>query len=389
MRPRTLSASSLQVADTCLARYKAENIEYTPSDDSDKVAANIGTACHGALEQYVKAVYMDKSMEPGFELLIAFYTASYLETFDVVEYNTPEYKDGFAMLKTWFERTDLSTVTVVSVETKTRFPVPTSIGDIPLTYICDRIDTWEENGRIIVRVVDYKTIRAYLSPEEVRRKLQARIYDLMMRVQFKGQRVDEFQVVFDLLRHDQVGVIFSAEEAAECWNGIKARAERIIATPDANPPETLNPDCPYCVRKLQCKTLAKNIAGGGVFSIADIQEAAAKREQMAAQAKGLEMALKELDKYILAYAQQNETLGFVTDDGGYKVTISARKTRSVDAARAADILGPDLMKRYGKLNVGDIDSLMSDGTITAEQATQLRATISTSVGAPTVKVVKK
>lgn len=388
MRPLTISASSLNTADLCLARYQAENILFTPSG-ANRTAANIGTACHGALEHYVATVYMKKEQAASFGLLQELYDASFKETFDTVEASGPEYEDGLSQLKTWYLRTDLSDVQVLSVETKTRFPIPTSAGDIPFTYICDRIDLiTEPNGKRIIRVVDYKTIRAFLSHDEVRDKLQARVYDLMMRIQFKDQNIDEYQVVFDLLRHEPVGVVFTREEAELTYKAIIARAERILATPDDNPPETLNQECPYCVRKTQCKAMRKNIAGGGLFSIPNIEAAVEMREQLDSQARGLKSTLEELDSYIIEYSKQNEALNFVTEND-YRVVVSARKTRDVNNATAASILGPELMKRYGKLGVGDIDNIIKDGLVTPEQAEQLKKAIGFKLSAPSIKVTKK
>lgn len=389
MIPRTVSASALQVADLCLARYKAENIEYTPTDESEKVAANVGTSCHYALEKYVEIVYMKKAMEPSLELLLQFFHVGYLETFDTVEFDTPEYKDGVAMLKKWYARTDLSDVTVVSVETKTRFPMETSVGFIPLTYIWDRCDIFIDpaTGKKVCRVVDYKSIRAQLGHEEVRGKLQARIYDVMARIQFRDQGIEEFQVVFDLLRHEPVGVIFSREEAEATWNGVLARIERIIATPDDKAPETLNAECPYCVRKMACNTLRRNIAGGGVFSIGNIDTAVARRYELGSQLAGIKAALDELDSYILKHAEMENELTFDVD--ALHVAISASRRRTVDATIAADVLGPELMARYGKLNVGDIDKLIEEGNLTAEQVTELRRSITFSLSAPSVKITPK
>jgi len=387
VHPKTISASALNTADMCLARYQAENILFTPTN-ADKSAANVGTACHAALENYVRIVYMERAQKPSFDLLGTLYDVAFKKTFDTVEASGPLFDDGFDLLKRWFLRTDLSDVTVVSVEKKTRFPIPTSQGDIPFTYIVDRVDLIQEGDRKILRIVDYKTIRAFLSHDDVREKLQARVYDLMMRIEWKGQGIDEFQVVFDLLRHEQVGVIFSAEEAKEAYYGIIARAERILATPDENPPETLNPECPYCVRKTQCRALRKNIQGGGLFSIPDIDAAVGMRHELDSQSKGLKSAMEELDSYIIEYSKQNDALTFTTDDD-HRVTISARKTRDVNNTTAASILGPELMKRYGKIGVGDIDQIIRDELVDAETAEKLRKAIGFKLSAPSIKITKK
>lgn len=384
MRPKTISASSLNTADGCLARYKAENIEFTPSPDL-KVAANIGTSVHGALENYVRHVYMERKVEASLDLLLMYYRASYLETFDTVEHDTDEYRDGEELVKKWYDRTDLSGVEILSVEQKRRMPVPSSVGDIPLTYIWDRCDFFEEGGKRIIRIVDYKTIRANLSPDGVRELLQARIYDLAARAQFKDAEIDEFHVVFDLLRHEQVGVIFSRDEAASTWAAVKARLERILAADNDNPPETLNADCAYCVRKNNCKTLQKNMHGEGIFSIQDISEVARLRSQLDYQSKGLTKAIEELDSRLIAHARNEDVLMFNTDDG-HKVSINASKRRTVDARAAAKAIGPEKMAEIGKLNLKDIDKLIESGELTDEQNTLLARSMSYTVSNESVKI---
>lgn len=385
MIPKTISASSLQVADGCLARYHAENILFTNGPDT-KDAARLGTACHFALEKYVEAVYMNKSQEPNLDLLIMFYNVGFVEQFSHEEVGNALFKDGDVMLRDWFQRTDLTGREIISVEKKTRYPVPSSQGDIPLTYIWDRCDRYVEDGRTIVEVVDYKTIRANVTPEELRTKLQARIYGLMARVQFKGQQVDEFRVTFDLLRYGRVTVSFDAEEDAATWRGVLARLERILATPADRAPRTINADCGYCVIKAQCPAIRKNIDAGGFFSIDDIRVASERRFEAAAQIKALEGALAELDTFILRYAQDEDLDSF--EEGEYAVKVGMRRTRTIDPKMAARILGDATFARYGKLGISDIDKLLKGDDISPEQKVQLRDAIGIAIGKASVSVTR-
>ena len=385
MIPKTISASSLQVADGCLARFHAENIEFTPSP-APKTAANVGTSCHGALEKYVEICYMSRTAEPTLDLLLALYRISYLNTFDTVEHDTPEYRDGEQMLKRWFERTSFEGITVVSVEQKRRIPVPSSVGDIPLSYIWDRCDIFYEDGKKILRIVDYKTIQALLSPDRLRGMLQPRIYDLAARTQFKDQGIDEFQVVFDLLRHEPVGLTFSRDEAVATWQAIKDRLERIIAADEDNPPETLNPDCPYCVRKAHCKALRRNVKGEGIFSLDDIDEVARIRREMEYQSKGLATAIKELDERLLAVAREHQVLAYLVEDGEWQVNVTAQRRRNVDNRIVAGIIGPEIMAEFGKLNVTDVDKLIASGRLTDDQVAGIRRAMGYSVCEESIKI---
>src|SRR3954467_5007859 len=153
MRPKSISASSLNVADLCLARYKAEHIDRGRGMSGN--AASLGTSVHGALEMYVKNCIMETTFPQTINQLLEFFRISYMTYFSS-DLETEEYLDGVQMLKAWHKRTDFSQFTVVSTEVKTSFPVPTTIGPLPFNYIWDRFD---QIGPREYRVVDYKTNR--------------------------------------------------------------------------------------------------------------------------------------------------------------------------------------------------------------------------------------
>jgi len=351
--------------------------------------ADLGTACHDALERYVRDVYMKKIAPASWELLFSYYKESYKEIFATVVIKGPVFEDGKAMLKSWFGRTDLSDVQVLSVEEKHRFPLVTSIGEIPISYILDRLDYFERDGKKIIRVVDYKTIRKNISSDELRRMIQSRLYDLMIRIQYKGWDFDEVHVVFDLLRHDPVGVIFDRSDTIETYEWLRAEAERIIAAPDDNPPETLNAECNYCVRKVQCKTLQRNIAGGGIFTVTDVSHAASLREQAESQIKALESLKAELDEFLLTFGEQNDLIKWRDPNDQYEIQLSAQARRGIsDTKRAAEILGAELMGEIGKINIGEIDKLLKSEEITEDQKVALRRLITRNVGELKVKVNK-
>jgi hypothetical protein len=138
MKPRTLSASAIGVAEKCLLRYKAEQIDRVP--DIDKDAARAGSAVHGALELFVTMVYINKTHQRELKLLIELYGMSFLKTFGYLDHTSEIYVEGVEMLDKWYERDHLANRQVLSCEIKKSFPIKTSIGDIPFNYILDRFD---------------------------------------------------------------------------------------------------------------------------------------------------------------------------------------------------------------------------------------------------------
>lgn len=387
MQLRTISATSLQAFEECPARWLAENSKYTPRSGGNG-PANTGTACHYACEHYVQAVYVKKTHEPSLELLIMFYKIGFEEAFGSADFSIPEYKDGKQMLENWYNRTDLSDVTILSTEKKDYIEIKTSDGIKKYNYIWDRCDLIERDGKRIIRIVDYKSVRAYISNEDLKHKIQARMYAMGAAIQFKDDNIDEIWVVFDLFRFgDPVEVTFSWEENRETWSWIKKTAERIIATPDTNTPETLGPGCVWCVRKTTCKTLRKNIDGGGVFALLEGEELLKARLELESVQKAAGYALRDLDELIMRQAQEAD----VTDmsEGLYDMKFTSRKTRFVDNEEAAFILGPTMMSQIGKVGMTQIDSLLKGDELTAEQKSQLKGIIRTTQSDPKPKITKR
>lgn len=388
MIPRSLSASSLQVAQGCLARWKAEYLNRGGGFSNS--AASVGTSFHYAAEKFVEAVYLKQEFGwDQIKKLEKFYMEGYVETFGNANFRSAEYKDGWDLCKKWHKRTDLSTVhEIVSVEKYMTFPIPTSIGEVPFNYIMDRFDILEvdENGEpTVIRVVDYKTIRIPITPEELRDKIQAKAYAVMARIQFP--KVRQIWVQFDLVRHDTVSVVFDYDDCVAIWNEIVAEAERIIATPESNTPETLNMDCRYCSRAPICKTLNKSIEVGSILGMS-IDDIASKKLQVQYQLKGLTALEARLDEALLGEAVNQDALEYDTADALVEIKRSRmRKIR--DTMKVAEILGPELTKEIGNFSLTQLDNLMKSGVLTDEQVEQIQDQLYFSYGDPKAKVKEK
>src|SRR5690606_25707099 len=152
---------------------------------------------------------------------------------------------------------------VLSVEQKLNFPIKTSAGMIPFTYILDRLDKIE-NG--VYEVVDYKSIRAYIRPEELKGKIQPRAYALAIQIQYPD--AEKIFVSFDMLRHNEkIGVTFTRQDNIDTYRYLQRAAERIIATDEDKTEETINEECKWCIKKTTCDTLARSVAAGTVHSL--------------------------------------------------------------------------------------------------------------------------
>ncbi len=384
MRPKSLSATALNVAGLCISRYHAEHIVYARGPQN--TAASLGTSVHGALEIFVKACYLDKTQEPSLQLLLDLFKMSYMTVFATGETDTQDYLDGVDMLKRWYARTDFSTFTVISCEVKKSIPIPTPIGDIPFNYIWDRFD---DLGDGVFRVNDYKTNRAGVRPEQLRKKLQVRAYALAAAIEHKDAK--QIWVELDMLRHDgPVGVSFSRDDNAATWRFLKAEAKRIIETDDTKHlPETLNPECNYCVRKTSCSALLKNISVGGVASIGGAQEAVDIRAQLEFQKKAIASAIDAIDEIILTQARNDDQTFWETASNTLSITVSNK--RGVDAERVEKVIGDTLFRKYGGMSItlANVDKLLKGDELTDEQKKAVKAMIRIQTGEPRVSISTK
>lgn len=387
MKPLSLSASALNTFELCPARYHAENIERSRGAGSD--AASLGTSVHGALELFVMACYINKTEEPTLPLLIDLYKLSYSQTFGVYDYETELYYDGYKLVCDWFARTKWDGVRVVSCEVKDNFPVPTSIGEIPFNYIWDRFDEHKPGE---FRVVDYKTNRWGVQPSDLKKKIQARAYGLAAAIQLKKEGVEykRIWVEFDMLRHSgPVGISFSREENAATWRFLKDSAQAIVDMPDDDLPEKLNDQCLFCVRKVSCDALRKNILVGGIHSLPTIEDKIDLRAQLEWQKKGLESLIKDMDKAILAEAKERDLEEFESDMSVLKIGVS--RQRAVDPDMVKMALGEELFSKYGGVSftMATVDKLLKGKELTADQKRDLKGLIYNKIGNPSVKVEPK
>lgn len=389
MEPKSFSATAFQVAELCTARYKAEQIDRTQSFNKD--AATLGSAVHGALEMYVKSVYLEKAEPANKQTLLDFFKLSYAKEFNTFDYATEAFMDGISLLEKWYKRTDVGdeNVEVISCEVKTFFEIPTSLGPKPVNYIWDRFD---QVGPLEYRVVDYKTNKWAITSSDLKKKIQARIYGLAAAIQLKreGKEYKRIWVQFDMLRHPEpVGIVFSREELETTWHYILESSKQIIDTPDDEVEERLNDQCLFCVRKAGCEALKKNVLVGGIHTLDTLEKAIDARAQIEWQQKGLNALLREIDKKILTEAKQKDIETAESDT--VKMRIGVSRTRSIDGERVQHVIGDALFQKHGSTNITikSVEELLKGKDLTDEQKAQLRSLIYFKTGQPSVKTETK
>jgi hypothetical protein len=380
MLPKSFSATSLDTAEKCLARYKAEVIDRGANLQGN--AANVGIVCHGTLEDFLRAVYIRKD-QPWSE---EFYWQCFHEHSDAVlgPSRTSElYEDAHQIAERWFNtkgrREDLDSVKILSLESKNNFPLKTSAGEIPVNYIMDRLDRVSEG---VYRVVDYKSNRVALTPNQLRRKLQARLYSLMVQIKYPDAK--EIWVQFDFLRHSPVEVKFTRDDNIVMFRELQRRAEDILKTPDDQAPETLNIDCGWCVRKSSCKKLLSHLEVGGVLGKTP-EELAEIHYKLASAEKARKILLDEIETALLNYCVQNDVLEFETPAG--IVSVEGKSRRKLDSRAAGLVLeAAGVAKDYMSFTMASIDKLLKGKELSDGQKMLLRMAISKELSDPSIKV---
>lgn len=388
MNPYSFSATSLDVAGQCLARYKAEFIDR--GRDFEGTAAGVGTVCHGTLEDFLRGVFITKRFtwddEDTYKRL---FDENYEKVFGPNR-STAEYEDAWDLCYRWYHRDDqeayFRSVKILSLESKLHYELPVVIDGQKATknfnYIMDRVD---RIGPGHYRVVDYKSNRVALNTEQLRKKRQAKYYALM--IQIKHKDAEKIEVQFDFLRHRPVMVEFTRADNIETWKELKRSAQRIIDTPDTKLRETLNPNCGWCVRKADCKTLQSNIAVGGIMSksVDDLTRIYAMVQD---QQKAQKNLLDQIEMMLLTHAAENDELDFETENAN--VTVVAPVRRKVNVQWVASVLGADVSE-HANFTVTTVDKLIKKGSpLTDKQRELLKlGAFEQVMGDPTVKVEMK
>lgn len=381
MNPRSFSASSLETADLCLARYKAENIDY--GRDFQGTAASVGIVCHGTFEDWLRAVYIKKTHqwydEAAFRQM---FEENYAKVFGGAQGD--EYEDAWDLCWRWYHRDGqeayFGSVKIISLESKLSHPMRTPLGEKPFNYIMDRVDRIDEKT---IRVVDYKSNRVGLSEDELHKKRQARLYALMTGIKYKGKGIENIEVEFDFLRHRPVRTSFTREDNKETWDQLLREIKRIIEAPETRIPETLNANCGWCVRKADCKTLQSNIKVGGIMS-KSVDELARIYGQLVDQRKGQKELADQIEMMLLKHAIENDVLEYNTETASVTVYLPTR--RKVNNEVAAAVLGQNVSE-HANFSVTTIEKLTKrNSPLPPGQRELLKDAIEIVTGDPQVKI---
>lgn len=370
MLPKTISASALKVANLCMARYKAEYVQGGRGLGGE--AADLGTTCHLALEKYVQAAIVNKTSPPDLQVLLSCYMMAYLEIMTDHNFESALFKDGEKMMRVWHARNDFEGIEVLSCESKQSFNVPYKLPngvkqEMKFNFICDRVDRISETE---IRVVDYKSWRGLIQPDQVKGELQARAYALAYQIMYPN--ATKIWVIIDQLRGEEVGACFTRDDNIITWKSLKATLQRIIDTPADQARETLNEECRFCVRKAKCRSLRKHDEVGGLLDMTldDLMQLHFEIKTAESTRKKLVEDVEELIKKAM------DEIGLTTLDsldGKYELNTGGTRGgfRRVDYARFPEVVGAEVALELAEYSIGKIDELRGDPRVSEETMKQI------------------
>ena len=379
MKINRLSPSALKIWVTCPAQFRAmyhDERGATPSG----VAAELGTAIHAALEEWVTAGLNQPATSP----LSSWGTLGELQ--DLVRKHCTELgihddeviAEGVGIVDNWHARADVWDRNIIRCEEAVTVTLPTRAGDIPFMYVIDRLDRGSDGN---YEVVDYKSGRWTLKPNEVRQDWQARSYAAMTWKQ--NPHTEGVWVTFDYLRYGlPTGVWFSAEECEQLYNEILEMAAAIIESEGTE--ERLNNMCQFCVRKHECDTVRRHALAGGHL-IDHVGLLLERKHDVQNTMKALKAVDAEIDALLQPHLDEAHG-GFLAADG-FEVTLKVGKRREiVEPHRIKDLVGVTEWSRYATMTVTSLDRLIKNSDDPASLRQKVEKYIDLRPNKPTLVV---
>jgi hypothetical protein len=212
-------------------------------------------------------------------------------------------------------------------------------GFMDLVFGDDTID--EETGEVtrVIEVIDYKSTHAFLTSRDAEASIQLAIYNLAAREKWSGAQ--KYLCSLHMLR-DGVNITVRHEPAQ--LEGFK---RYIIATANQIERDTswvtkLGPDCCFCHLRGECVAYQKALKTHSHLateSLADLNNLAKEREEVAIHAKIFKKRLDEIDDVLEAHLDQMQGPLFLN---GYVFSKSVVKSLQHEPATVIELLSTRL-----------------------------------------------
>lgn len=335
--------------------------------DESGEAAKLGTACHTALERFVKHEATQPTGDWG--SLPEYFQQVVIEDYHVATQDEI-LEQGLPLMEAWVERQDRgrwAKKKVVSVEAERYFEVETSQGPVKFLYYIDREDYDPEEG--LRSVVDYKSGFWMLKGRQLREDEQTAVYLVALRKLYPDE--SHYRMTFDYLRGREETVIMSNAQVAALEASIVETIEEMIAC--ENPTETVNKYCSWCDRRSACDAFI-DLSKQEIPTTWSIDQLARRKLDLESASKALKQNAKDVDAAIENFLEQ-ENLEVAVSESGVKIGASRKQgDRKVDQERAKALLSAGELAENTTVTVTLLDGLIKNET-DPERRAELEACI--------------
>jgi hypothetical protein len=190
-------------------------------------------------------------------------------------------------------------------------------------------------------------------------------------------------VQYDFLRYSATSVAFDKEDNRRTWQYIKGLTQRIVNTKEGEAEQTLGAGCQYCLARVTCTAALSNASAGGILGL-EVDELADLYAKIQAQVNAQKTIAEDIERILIQRAREDDMQEYRA--GSWSVTVNVGSRRYVDNEKLAEIVGPAIMAKYGKVNVGDLDAIKKEPDLTDEQRSMLARTVYKKSNEPSIKV---
>jgi hypothetical protein len=221
----------------------------------------------------------------------------------------------------------------------------------------------------------------------MRQAIQVRLYALSAAIKYKDREPPAIWVTYDQMRTAPVSVRFTKSDNRATWNYLRTVYDRILASDGTK--ETVNEDCRYCPRKATCRTLDAAITSGNIQKLRQNPELAALRlAELRAAKNAMDTITSELEEFMEELLEEHNVPELVYESG-VVVKMTIRRNRKPEMERIAKLVGPELMARYGKMSLSDIDELLKSDEIEEELKVEIKRHIKTTATGKATAMFKR
>ncbi len=332
-----VSYTKLDTYKQCPRKYKFY-IDKAPQDSSRTIALRFGTAVHKALE----FAYAKRYKYPPKEKVMALYRALMSEETnpDVLKL----FVKGESALEAYLDKNEAAHMRIVEVEKKFSMELG---GGHQIEGIIDRLDMLPDGS---FEILDYKTGQIP-NAENLGQNWQLAIYQFAKQRALQTHRI-KASLVYVMFDGHKLTYQFGKDELARVRNDILALIAKIegdtVFAPRVNAfcgTCAYQPICPAWTHKYNVK---KQVLTGKTKDpvVVDIQVKIDRLLSLSASIKRLEDETKQLKEVIALFSRENNMTRLFSDLG--TVSVSFQKKRAYDAARLAEVLRENLLRKIVK-----------------------------------------